>query len=247
MTGPPCLQLRHISAGYGAIRVLWDVSLDVPAGSAVVLLGANGAGKSTLLRVIMGLLPLQSGELRLFGEPIEHATPEQRVAAAMSYASETGIFAPLSVEENLRIGAYGLGRREVRAALTRTYEEFPMLAERRRSHAGQLSGGQRKLLALAKAMIRRPRLLVMDEPSAGLSPLLVSTMVTTLAAVRRLHDITLLLAEQNAAFLDLADRVCILSGGRSGFAGTVEQFRTQTDVAAQFFGLSEAGDEQPGM
>lgn len=246
MSGPPCLQVRHVSAGYGGIRVLWDVSLDVPTGSAVVLLGANGAGKSTLLRVIMGLLPLWDGELRFFGKPIEHATPDQRVASAMSYASEVGIFAPLTVEDNLRVGAYGLPHRQVRSALARTWEEFPMLAERRRSHASHLSGGQRKLLGLAKAIIRRPRLLVMDEPSAGLSPLLVSTMVTALASVRQMHDVTLLLAEQNAKFLDLADRVCILSGGRSGFTGTVGQFRAQADVAAQFFGLSGASDEQEG-
>lgn len=244
MSEPPCLQVCHVSAGYGAIRVLWDVSLEVPTGSAVVLLGANGAGKSTLLRVIMGLIPLQGGGLRLFGKPIERATPDKRVAAAMSYASETGVFAPLSVEDNLRVGAYGLPRREVRLALARTWEEFPMLAERRHSHAGSLSGGQRKLLGLAKALIGKPRLLLMDEPSAGLSPLLVSNMVTALASVRRLHDVTLLLAEQNIRFLDLADRVCILSGGRSRFTGTVGQFRAQADVAAEFFGLSGADDER---
>jgi branched-chain amino acid transport system ATP-binding protein len=241
VSGQHCLQVRQVSSGYGPIRVLWDVDLEVPAGSAVLLLGANGAGKSTLLRAIMGLIPLWGGEVRLFGEPIERVAPDRRAAASMSYASEVGVFLPLSVEDNLRVGAYGLPRREVRAALARTWEEFPMLAERRRSHAGSLSGGQRKLLGLAKALIRRPRLLVMDEPSSGLSPIFVREMVTALASVRELHNVTLLLAEQNAKFLDLADRVSILSGGRSGFEGTIEQFRAQTDVAAQFFGLSETG------
>jgi branched-chain amino acid transport system ATP-binding protein len=245
VSGPPGLQVSHVSAGYGAIRVLWDVSLEVPAGAAVVLLGANGAGKSTLLRAIMGLIPLEAGELRLFGEPITRATPDKRVAAAMTYASEVAVFAPLSVEDNLRVGAYGLPRREVRAALARSWAEFPLLAERRRAQAGQLSGGQRKLLGLAKALIRRPRLLVMDEPSSGLSPLMVSTMVGALTAVREKHQVTLLLAEQNAKFLDLADRVCILSGGRTRFAGTVQEFRAQTDIAAHFFGLPEAGEAQP--
>lgn len=242
-----CLQARNVSGGYGSIRVLWDVDLEVPQGSAVVLLGANGAGKSTLLRCIMGLLPLWAGEVRFFGEPIGRLGPDKRVAASMSYASETGVFSPLSVEDNLRVGAYGLPRREVRAALARTWEEFPLLAERRRSHAGSLSGGQRKLLALAKALMHRPRLLVMDEPSSGLSPLLVDAMATTLASVREVHNVTLLLAEQNAKFLDLADRVCILSGGRGRFHGPIEEFRAQTDIAAQFFGLPETGGKEPGV
>lgn len=239
MSGELCLRARHVSGGYGAIRVLWDVDLEVPQGSAVVLLGANGAGKSTLLRVIMGLVPLWSGELRFFGQPIEGLAPDRRAAASISYASETGVFTSLTIEDNLRVGAYGLPGREVRAALRRTWEEFPMLAERRRVHAGSLSGGQRKLLALARALMRRPRLLVMDEPSSGLSPMLVNAMVATLASVLESHDVTLLLAEQNARFLDLADRVCLLSGGRMGFSGPVGEFRAHTDVAAQFFGLPE--------
>ena len=242
-----CLHARQVSGGYGAIRVLWDVDLEVPQGSAVMLLGANGAGKSTLLRCIMGLLPLWGGEVRFFGGSIERLGTDKRVAASMSYASEMGVLLPLSVEDNLRVGAYGLPRREVRAALTRTWEEFPILAERRRSHADSLSGGQRKLLALAKALMRRPRLLIMDEPSSGLSPIFVNTLVTTLASVREVHNVTLLLAEQNAKFLDLADRVCILSGGRRGFHGPIEEFRARTDIAAQFFGLPETGGKERGL
>lgn len=241
MSGQLCLQVRRVSSGYGAIRVLWDIDLDVPEGAAVVLLGANGAGKSTLLRAIMGLIPLWSGELRYFGQPIERLGPDRRAAASISYTSETGVFSSLSVADNLRVGAYGLPGREVRAALQRTWADFPLLAERRHAHAGSLSGGQRKLLALAKALMRRPRLLVMDEPSSGLSPRLVNEMVVTLSSVRQTHNVTLLLAEQNAKFLDLADEVCILSGGRTGFRGSVGKFRAQTDVAAQFFGLPEPG------
>ena len=232
-----CLEAREVSTGYGSIQALWGVNLEVAAGSAVVLLGANGAGKSTMLRAIMGLVPLWGGSLRFFGEPIERWRPDQRVAASISYTSEAGVFSRLSVADNLRIGAHGLPAREVRTAMRQAWEQFPVLAERRRSPAGSLSGGQRKLLSLAKALIRRPRLLVMDEPSSGLSPLLVTTMVDMLASVRARSDVTLLLAEQNARFLDLADRVCVLNGGRAGFAGPVEAFRTRTDIASQFFGL----------
>lgn len=246
MPDAPSLEIQHVRAGYDSITALWDVSLEVPAGSAVVLLGANGAGKSTLLKVVMGLIPLQNGNLRLFGQPIEQASTYRRVEASMAYASEQGVFAPLSVEDNLRVGAQGLSRHEVKKGLARTWQEFPMLAERRRSHAGQLSGGQRKVLGLAKALIRQPRLLLMDEPSAGLSPLLVNTLVSALASVRQRHDVSLLLAEQNAKFLEVADRVCVLSGGRTRFAGTVSQFRAQTDVVAEFFGLPGAGDEHGG-
>jgi branched-chain amino acid transport system ATP-binding protein len=151
--------------------------------------------------------------------------------------SETAIFPSLSVEDNLRVGGAGLSGGEVRSALRRSYERFPLLHERRRSSAGDLSGGQRKLLGLAKALFRRPSVLVMDEPSAGLSPLLVNELVVTLAEVRSREGLTLLLAEQNAKVLELADKVTILSGGRNRFDGTIEAYRAQTDIAEQLFGL----------
>lgn len=245
MSEKVCLQAEGLTTGYGGLRALWDVDLEVREGSALVLLGANGAGKSTLLRCIMGLLPLWSGQVRYFGESMAGWRPDKRMSAAISYTSESGVFAPLSVEENLKIGAYSLPRAEARSALARTWEQFPMLAERRRAPGGSLSGGQRKLLALAKALIAGPRLLVMDEPSAGLSPLLVSEMVTTLSSVRKSREMTLLLAEQNAKFLDIADRVCLLNGGRRGFEGPVAEFRRQTNVAAEFFGLPEAEVSKP--
>ena len=237
MTAPLCLEVCGVSTGYGALRVLWDVNLAVPEGSAVVLLGANGAGKSTLLRAIMGLVPLWDGQILYGGESIGHWTTEKRVNASISYVSEVGIFAQLSVEDNLRVGGSSLSSRDVRAALKRTWEAFPLLEERRRTSAGSLSGGQRKILGLAKALMRHPRLLIMDEPSSGLSPLLVGEMVAALATVRGSHDVTLLLAEQNAKVLDLTDRVSILSGGRNGFEGGIDQFRAQTDIVEQFFGL----------
>ncbi|HEV2376396.1 MAG TPA: ABC transporter ATP-binding protein [Streptosporangiaceae bacterium] len=246
MSDELCLRVHDVSSGYGRLKVLWGIDLDVPVGSAVVLLGPNGAGKTTLLRTIIGLLPVWDGEVRFFGQPINRLGPDKRVAASIAYASETGVFGPLSVADNLRVGAYGLPRRQARAALARTWEEFPMLAQRRHSHAASLSGGQRKQLALAKALMRRPRLLVMDEPSSGLSPKLVDAMVSTLTSVRQTHNVTLLLAEQNAKFLDLADRVCIINGGRTGFHGPLAEFRAHTDIAAQFFGLPDDTSEESG-
>lgn len=234
------LEARQLSAGYGTTRVLWDVDLEVPEGSTVALLGVNGAGKSTLLRALMGLLKLSGGEVLYRGEHISHWTPSQRIAASISYMSEVGVLSTLSVQDNLRVGATGMTSRDTKLALQRTWEEFPMLYARRRSAANSLSGGQRKLLGLAKALVRQPRLLVMDEPSSGLSPLFVKEMVEMLAAIRERSSVTILLAEQNAKVLDLADRVVILSGGHKGFDGPIDQFRAQTNIAAQFFGLSKA-------
>lgn len=234
---PSLLQVRHVNTGYGKLQVLWDVDIDIPEGTTVGLLGANGSGKSTLLRSIMGLLPLWSGEVILDGERINDWDPSRRVRASMSYMSEKGVMSQLSVEDNLRIGGTGLTSRELKTVMNQTWDDFPLLSQRRRSPAGSLSGGQRKTLALAKALMRRPRLLIMDEPSSGLSPILVKEMVEMLMRVRDQYAVTLLLAEQNSKVLDLAQRIVVITGGRKGFDGPIEEFRTHTDVAAQFFGL----------
>ncbi|MGC8498276.1 MAG: ABC transporter ATP-binding protein [Acidimicrobiales bacterium] len=238
MSDQTSLRATGLSTGYGALRVLWDVDLTVVQGRTTVLLGANGAGKSTLLKALIGLRPLWAGTLTYEDESIAGWSPERRIAAGMSYVSETGIFAGLSVEDNLRVVATGLSAATLRQRLERTYEQFPLLAARRRESAGALSGGQRKLLTLAKGLVRDPRLLLMDEPSAGLSPLAVSEMVDTLAQVVAQGGVTLLLAEQNARVLELADVVTIIGGGRVTFAGPVEEFRSTADVAEQFFGLA---------
>jgi branched-chain amino acid transport system ATP-binding protein len=234
----PLLEARQLNSGYGKLQVLWDVNLEVHENSAVTLLGPNGAGKSTLLRALMGMIPLWNGEVYFCGERIDHWNANQRIDASISYMSEVGVIAKLTVQDNLRVGASGLSSRDVKAALTRTYEEFPMLQDRRRTPAGSLSGGQRKMLGLAKALIRQPRLLIMDEPSSGLSPLLVKEMIEMLAAIRQRSAVTMLLAEQNAKVLELSDRIIILNGGKKGFDGPIDEFQAQTDIAAQFFGLS---------
>jgi branched-chain amino acid transport system ATP-binding protein len=242
----PLLELRNVTAGYGTTQVLWDVHLEVPENSTVALLGTNGAGKSTLLKTIVGLLPVWSGEIHFDGTRIDRWDANDRIGASMSYMSEMAVFSQLNVEDNLRVGGTGLSSRDLKAALKETWEEFPMLAQRRHTHAGSLSGGQRKQLGLAKALIRQPRLIIMDEPSSGLSPLLVKEMVSILAAIRDRHQVTILLAEQNVKVLDLAHQVAILHGGRNGFLGPIEEFRAHTDVAAQFFGLPSVDVETEG-
>lgn len=246
MTASPLLTVRQVNTGYATIQVLWDVDLEIAEGTTVGLLGANGSGKSTLLRAIMGLLPLWSGEILFDGERINDWDPSRRVRASMAYMSEKGVVGQLSVEDNLRVGGTGLSKSDLKSALDQVWQEFPLLVSRRREPAGSLSGGQRKTLALAKALMRRPRLLILDEPSSGLSPILVTEMVEMLLRVRDQYSVTMLLAEQNSKVLDLAQRVTVLAGGRKGFDGPIEEFRTHTDVAAQFFGLAKPDSQSPG-
>ncbi len=232
------LEATAVTSGYGEMQVLWGIDLSVADDEAVVLLGANGAGKTTLLRTVVGLLPLRSGEIRFLGERVDHLRADQRVQRGMSFMSETGVFPDLSIEDNLRLGGYGLARPVVAASLERTWEMFPQLRPRRREPAGALSGGQRKILGVARALVREPRLLVMDEPSSGLSPLFVNELVDLLQGVRAHSSVTLLLAEQNVTFLGLADRAYVIEGGRTRFEGTVADFERSADIREAFFGLS---------
>lgn len=235
------LEATNIAAGYGSIQALWGVDLRIAEGEAVVLLGANGAGKTTLLRSLIGLLPLRSGQIRFFGDRIDGLPPHQRVQAGISFMSETGVFPGLTVEDNVWLGGHGLPKPVVRDRLDRIWMRFPELRRRRRQAADTLSGGQRKILGVARAMIREPRLLIMDEPSSGLSPLAVNELVETLTRVRHQDHATLLLAEQNIKFLRLADRAYVLEGGQTRFHGTVADFERSADIQEAFFGLSRAG------
>jgi len=242
MSGPGasslCLEGRNLQSGYGQMQVLWGIDIEVRQKEAVLLLGANGAGKSTLLRALFGLLPLTDGEISLFGKRIERMSPAQRAQEGISYMSETGVLAGLSIEENLLLGGYGMGKEALKRNLARTWERFPALQQRRKEMAGSLSGGQRKILGVARALMRDPKLILMDEPSSGLSPRFVGELVETLAAVRAEQGVTLLLAEQNIRFLEIADRAYVIEGGRVRFEGSVEDFEKGTDVREAFFGVS---------
>ncbi len=210
------LELCSVSTRYGQVRVLWDVSLTVGDGELVCLLGPNAAGKSTTMKTILGLDHPFEGEVRFQGEPIQRATPAQVVRAGIAPVLEgRRIFPELTVYENLLMGAYtrtdGAG---IRQDIEQLYERFPVLRERRQQLGGTLSGGEQQMLAIARALLTRPRLLIMDEPSMGLSPLYVEK---TFEIIQDLHrqGIAILLVEQNANMaLTIANRGYVLQGGR---------------------------------
>jgi branched-chain amino acid transport system ATP-binding protein len=232
----PLLEVAGLVTGYGSVQVLWGVDLDVRDNETVLLLGANGAGKTTLLKTLMGLIAAWQGRIEYAGVDVTRMRTDHRVRRGIVYMSEASGFPGLTVEENIKIGAQFLCRGEVRARAEELYAVFPILAERRRMLASSLSGGQRKMLGIAKALAGNPRLLVMDEPSSGLAPRFVKEVVRVLDQFRG-HGLSLLIAEQNVKFLDLADRVYTLEGGRIGFYGTVAAMHENDALRRAYFGL----------
>src|SRR5580700_8936491 len=232
----PLLEVAGVTAGYRRLQVLWGVDLAVHEQESVVLLGANGAGKTTLLKAIMSLVDVWAGRIDFARETITLLRTDQRVQRGIVFMSETSGFPGLTVEENMLIGAQFLPANRARGRIDELYAIFPALAERRRAFAGSLSGGERKMLGIAKALVGNPRLLVMDEPSAGLSPLYVKEVIAVLARFRE-KQLALLIAEQNVKFLVLADRVYTLDNGRIGFSGTVAAMQENDALRRAYFGL----------
>jgi len=232
----PLLEASGIQAGYGTMQVLWDVALDVHAGETVLLLGANGAGKTTFLKVLVGLIAAKGGNITLGGRDVTHLRSSDRMQLGMTYMSELAVFPDLTIDENIRVGAQALGRSNPGARADEMYTLFPALRDKRRDAASSLSGGQRKMLGIAKALAAEPRVLVMDEPSAGLSPLFVKEVIRILADLRQ-HGLALLVAEQNIGFLEVATRVFVLEGGRIRFHGTVAEMSDNEDLRKAYFGL----------
>ena len=236
---PDAAALLHatgIDAGYGTMQVLWGVDLDVRAGETVLLLGANGAGKTTFLKTLVGLIAARQGNVALGGEDVTRMRSSDRMRRGMTYMSELAVFPDLSIEENIRVGAQALGHPDPDARVEELYGLFPVLREKRRAAASSLSGGQRKMLGIAKALAAEPRLLVMDEPSAGLSPLFVKEVIRVLADLRQ-RGLALLIAEQNIGFLEVATRVFVLEGGRIRFSGTVAEMTDNEALRRAYFGL----------
>jgi len=231
------LDVRNLEARYGRIPALKGIDLRIKAGEMVALVGANGAGKSTLLRALSGVQDC-SGEILFQGKNIQAMPPHERVALGIVHAPEgRQVFGPLSVEDNLRLGAYRRGRAQSAGSLERVYAMFPVLAERREQAAGSLSGGQQQMLAIGRALMAQPRLLLLDEPSMGLAPRLVAEIF---ACVRRLRaaDTALLLVEQNArAALAIADRGYVLETGRIVLTGTGAGLLADEKVRAAYLGL----------
>ncbi len=232
----PLLHAIGIDAGYGTMQVLWGVDLDVRPGETVLLLGANGAGKTTFLKSLVGLIETRHGRIDLAGHDVTRMRSSERMRLGMTYMSELAVFPDLSIEENLKVGAQALGHADPGKRAEELYRIFPVLRERRRSPASSLSGGQRKMLGIAKALAAEPKLLVMDEPSAGLSPLFVKEVIRVLSGLRG-QGLALLIAEQNIGFLEVATRVFVLEGGRIRFSGTVAEMTDNEALRRAYFGL----------
>jgi branched-chain amino acid transport system ATP-binding protein len=233
---PEFLDAAGLEAGYGKVQVLWGAGLSVHPGETVVLLGANGAGKTTLLKVLLGLIPTWRGTVRFDGQDVTRLRTDRRVRAGIAYMSEIGCFPGLTVDENIRIGGQFVSRAALRERIEQLYGVFPAIGGRKDSLASSLSGGQRKMLGIAKALAGHPKLLVMDEPSAGLSPRLVNEVIDVLRKLAG-EGLSLLIAEQNVNFLHLAERVYTLEGGRIGFEGTVAAMHENDALRRAYFGL----------
>ncbi len=239
MTGaPPLLEVKALRAGYGATPVLHGIDLALADASVVALLGANGAGKTTTLRALCAMLPAQ-GEVRFSGTRIDGRATEDIVRLGIAHVPEgRGTFAHLSTEENLRLGAYlRRDRAAVAHDLERVYGHFPRLAERRRQQAGTLSGGEQQMLAVSRALMLRPRLMLLDEPSFGLAPRVVEELFEILRRINAAERVGILLVEQNAALaLALADAAIVLETGRVVLAGPADAVRRHDAVRAAYLG-----------
>ncbi|MEO0821445.1 MAG: ABC transporter ATP-binding protein [Pseudomonadota bacterium] len=231
------LEVRGLRAGYGAIEVLHGIDLDVGEGECVALIGANGAGKTTTLKTICGLLAPKAGSIRLRGAEIGGRSGHAIVREGVTMCPEgRQVFPQMSVLQNLRMGAYAREDDEQAADLERMMDMFPILRERARQSAGTLSGGEQEMLAIARALMARPKLCIFDEPSLGLAPKIVAEVAATLARIKAM-GMTILLVEQNSLMaLRLADRAYLLEAGEIVLEGTGEALQSHPDVARAYLG-----------
>lgn len=232
------LEVSNLHSGYGRIAVLKDVSLDVRAGEVVALIGSNGAGKTTLLRALSGVQPITSGAITFLGERIERWASHKRVQRGLLQSPEgRQVFGPLSVADNLRLGAYVRRDGDIERDRDLIFSMFPILHEKRDQPAGGLSGGQQQMLAIGRALMGKPKLLLLDEPSLGLSPLLVDQVLAAIVSLRT-EGITVLLVEQNAgAALEIADRGYVLETGRIAMSGEASAMLSDPKVKAAYLGF----------
>ncbi|MHB2266319.1 ABC transporter ATP-binding protein [Aliihoeflea sp. 2WW] len=230
------LEVDSMRSAYGRIAVLHGVSFRVDRGEIVALIGSNGAGKTTILRVLSGVQPLTGGSICLDGRPLV-GSPSRRVELGIAHSPEgRQVFGPLSVEDNLRLGAYR-HRADMTQKLERTYSLFPALAEKRLKRASELSGGQQQMLAIGRALMAEPKFLLLDEPSLGLAPVVIDQMFETIRTLNR-QGTTILLVEQNAAAaLSLADRAYVVETGKIVREGAGTALRNDPAVRAAYLGL----------
>ncbi len=231
------LVLDDVSAAYGQVQVLHGISLEVAHGEVVVVLGANGAGKTTTIRAICGMVATR-GSVRLDGHDIAgHATADIARRGVAHVPQGRGTFADLSVEDNLQLGAFVRKDKEIRGDIDRWYEIFPVLGDRRQQSAGTLSGGEQQMLAIARALMSRPQLLLLDEPSLGLAPLIVQDLFHRLGDIKADLGTTMLVVEQNASLaLSIADRAYVLEAGQIVLGGTATELREDDAVRRAYLG-----------
>ena len=241
MAAEPLLAVEALEAGYDEALILRGVSMSASADEIVSIIGPNGAGKSTLLKAVYGLVRVSAGRVRFEGGDLTGLRPDRITRAGLNYVPQVdNVFPSLTISENLEVGAVTVPRGERRQALDAVHDLFPLLRERSRQRAGTLSGGQRKLLALARALVTRPRLLLLDEPSAGLSPQAVELVFDKLVEIKRL-GIGIVMVEQNARrALALSDRGYVLDLGRNAHEGTGAALLEDPRVAELYLGSTTA-------
>jgi ABC-type branched-subunit amino acid transport system ATPase component len=234
----PLLKVDAVSAGYGDSEILRGVSIEVGAGEIVSIIGPNGAGKSTLMKTIFGLLHPRQGSIHLEDRDISRSTPYQIVELGMCYVPQVAnVFTDLTVEENLEMGAFPLKERSLEPRKERIYELFPRLKERRRQRAGKMSGGERQMVAMGSALMLDPKLVLMDEPSAGLSPKMVELIFERIAHINRNSGPAILIVEQNAKLsLQMAHRGYVLASGENRFEGTGQALLDDPEVGRLYLG-----------
>ena len=235
----PLLEARNLTAAYGPTRVLQGLNFSIAQGSITTLLGANGAGKTTTLRAICQMMVKTGGEVFFEGKPIHSLATEDIVRLGVAHVPDgRGTFVNLTTEENLRLGAYTRkNKAEIANDFERIYSYFPRLKERRTQQAGTLSGGEQQMLAVSRALMLRPKLLLLDEPSFGLAPLVVREIFSIMRTINRNEKVSILLVEQNAAMaLELADSAYLIETGQVVISGTAQEIRQNDAVRRSYLG-----------
>jgi branched-chain amino acid transport system ATP-binding protein len=225
-----------MTGGYGAVDILHGCTIAVEKGEIAVIVGPNGAGKSTAMKAVFGMLKLRGGQVRLDGEDITALTPQARVAKGMAFVPQThNIFTSMTVEENLEMGAF-LRRDDIKATLEQVYDLFPILRQKRHQAAGELSGGQRQQVAVGRALMTQPKVLMLDEPTAGVSPIVMDELFDRIIEIAR-TGISILMVEQNARqALEIADKGYVLVQGRNRFTDTGKALMADPEVRRSFLG-----------
>jgi branched-chain amino acid transport system ATP-binding protein len=239
MADAATLEVRDLASGYGGVQALAGVSITAQPATITAVLGANGAGKTTLLRTISGFVRARRGHVVLDGTDLTRRPPEDISRAGVAHVPEgQGVITELTVEENLRLGGLCGGRADRAAALAESYQRFPVLAERRRRAAATLSGGERQMLVIARALMARPRVLLLDEPSLGLAPLLVAQVMDLVARLRHERGLTVLLVEQNArSALAIADQGVVLNLGKVVASAAAAELASDVALRKHYLGF----------